>query len=812
MSKSIRKLNNQGSTLLTVIICIALIGILGSMMLSVTMTNLQMKIVERGAKENFYSCEVAMEEIKVGIEEVAAEQISTIYKEVIMKNFASYLSYTNEDARNKYIKNMVAIEIVKQLGIVEASTPEYNILTGATKVSANLAIFTGYLTAPPSSTTIDVTIGTDLNTTPIYCTAINVGTESDVVETVIIEDVSVKMTKNDYQTSITSNIVITLPNFTFDEDIVVGDPETTYHLVAPFEGYALVADGGIISDNITIGTNTTNTVTGDVYAGEAGITVDSQVMDSHSHALNINAKNIVTRGNITVEDTGELVIRGIGADIPLVWADNLVTRTSNMYMGSTWKTTMDIAGVCLIKDDLTLDGNNSEVIIDGAYVGYTGTHTEEGSSIIINGTGSSMDLQGLHSLILAGRAHVSIDDPLKEADILTGESIAFKSNQKAYLIPGKFIENTNHNPVTQADILANANIVPLVNFSSAEITDMLYASYLATPQMKIAAKQTIEGNVATILRYYYLNFASGLVADQYLQEYLRRDPTALDVMEPFKLGQVKLPDESVNEVFCVGNKMSYDGLTVSLTSGISNTKASDEDANNDISGTLLDESIYLSGAGLSQIYSVSQLEGLYSKMTHLLYIDSNRAYQETDKAVGSSLIPAGMSSISGFTVKYPELQYYSATSTSKDLYASDIDLNKKSCIIVDGDATLYSDFNGVLIASGNIIIKDDVTVNGMVVSIGNTPLTGGNITLNNSVIVNGRLVATGDISLGTEDEITATDAAVLADINTIFTNYGEVLSRLFANAEMTINYSINQTAGVLVDMSALISYENWRKN
>ncbi|HKL79623.1 MAG TPA: hypothetical protein VJ888_04225, partial [Mobilitalea sp.] len=260
-----------------------------------------------------------------------------------------------------------------------------------------------------------------------------------------------------------------------------------------------------------------------------------------------------------------------------------------------------------------------------------------------------------------------------------------------------------------------------------------------------------------------------------------------------------------------GNKMSYNGLTVTLSQGISNGHSLDIDADNDIGERLLSKSIYLSGSGFSSSYSVNQLDSLYSKMTHLLYIDSNRAYQETDKAVGSSVIPTGMSSISSYMVKYPELQYYSTSSTTKELYASDIDLNKQSCIIVDGDATLYNNFNGVLIASGNITIKDDVNVNGMVVSIGTTSLTGGNITLNNRVIVNGRLVATGDISLGTGDKITATDAAV-DDINNIFTDYGEVLSKLFANAEMTINYSLDQPAGVLVDMSALISYENWRKN
>jgi hypothetical protein len=120
---------------------------------------------------------------------------------------------------------------------------------------------------------------------------------------------------------------------------------------------------------------------------------------------------------------------------------------------------------------------------------------------MINGSGSSLNLSGLSNLILAGRAHVDISNNSlnKDTEILTGESVAFKSNQRAYLLPEKFITNIRHNPVTQADYSTVGTPVIQIDDSTEAIK---YNNYLASTPYKIAAKQT----GATTLRYYYFNF------------------------------------------------------------------------------------------------------------------------------------------------------------------------------------------------------------------------------------------------------------------------------------------------------------------
>lgn len=819
MRKLFKKLNNQGSTLLTVIICIAFIGILGSMMLSVTMTNLQMKLVESKAKKNFYTCEAAMEEIRTGIEEVTAEKIKNVYETKIMTNFANFLNIPNEEDQNKYIKKLVAAEIIKEFGNTSGLTDD-QLVENTPVAEQNDDIFAAYLSPIPAdaNTTRTVTVGIDAFAKPIY---------SETGESIVIKDIRVTLTKDDYETSITSNIVVTLPNFTFN---TAGDETVVYSMEQPYQGYALVADGGIISNHNT----GSNTITGSVYAGDNGITVSSQNSDNH-HTLNINAGTIVTRGNITAEDKGKLVIRGKDSlTTPMIWADNLMTKNSGLYgPGLAGPTTLDVEGISFIKDDLTLDAVNSVAKITGAYVGYTGVHTEEGSAIMLNGTGSAMDLSGVDSLILAGRAHVSVDDPLKKSNILTGESIAFKSNQRAYLIPGKFIVDYKHNPVTQAELGVND---PQVDFSLP--SEINYSDYVnPTYPYSIAAKQTIEGTSSTLLRYCYLNFASGKQADQFLRIFMSKNPTILGIMDPFQLGNV-IPPNPGSEVACVGNQMYYNGLTVTLVEGLSSATnpvdstelyTTDKELDDAVSTMPLDDTIYTNaglqysaGGGPVLPYNVGKLSELYSRMNHLLYLDRSRAYQESDQVVQSSVVPGGEGSYYGSFATNPKLKYYDTIELGEAyelLDASDINLSEQSFIIVNGDVVLDYDFNGLLIASGDITINDGVTIKGMVVSAGSidaaNTFTAGDILIQDNVTVTGRIIATGNIELGISDIF---NAELLPEdnlaFNEIFLNNGDILEKLFKYMNVTINYTIAEPTEdlALVDLSAMISYENWRKN
>jgi type II secretory pathway pseudopilin PulG len=793
----LRKRNNQGSTLLTVIICIAFIGILGAVMLSVTMTNLQMKMIESKSKENFYTCEMAMEEIRVGIQELTANAIQTVYKDQVFPNFTTYMKMTEAD-RNKEIQNMVAKALVPVLGNTEGISNPENLFT--MEFSPDVELYRTYLSYPENTAVSALRLSTSKASYTLEEENILFSSSS-----ILIKDIKIIYTKEDYQTSISSDIRITMPEFSFDQE---GEEETS-DLVQPFKDYVLVADGGIISEN---GTGTNN-IQGSVYAGTNGITVKNSNVISGNHEVVINGENIVTRGNLTVSDTAKLTVGT--TQPPVIWADNI--RTSSDYSQSTTASTiMDIYGNCIIKDDLILDAANSDVTITGAYIGYTGLHTAEGSAIMVNGLGSDLNLQNLSSLILAGRAHVNVEDQNlgKDSDIMTGESVALKSNQRAYLLPGDFITNVLHNPVTEEDIRPEGSaspIVPNIDISNGEID---YETYTAGAY-KIAAKQSItSGGMASTLRYYYLNFKSGIDADRYLKDFMAEKKSVLNNTLPFTMGNIKLPDSNY---FSVGNLMSYpdrtDGLPkeVQLTPGLSTTL---EPLYPDFKDQIIDE--YVAGLTLGtgefdavlEGRKVSQLEGLYSKISHLLNLEGETlSFTEGDPVVASGIVGGGVTYITTGTALSTD--HYILSKVSPFNNTNPV---SEYIVVVNGDAVIENGaiLNGILIASGNITIGEDAKINGMVISTGET--ADGDITVNDRVIVNGRLAAVNNIYLGTDGTFTTNETIETNSLAPLFLLEGTFLSNVLKNSNSTVHFNTSAADLADISISNMITYENWRKN
>jgi len=795
------KLNHKGSTLLMVIICIAFIGILGALMLSVSMVNLQMKKVQNKSKDNFYSCETALEEIRAGLEELTATTIQNAYEEVLSK----YVLYAALDdaSRNTEIQTLVLDKLTTALG------NDYGVIASG---------FKDYLSLPKDKFTISIQAITTQNTTTPY--------------SLLLQGVKIIYQDQDYNTSITSDLRITLPSFTFSQS---GSP-VTYSMKQPYEGYALVADGGIFSENST----GENVITGNVYAGQ-GITVrDTGLMQTHK--VTMNGDVIVTRGDITVEDTATLVI---GSNTrPLLWADNIRTATTGSYpVISALATKLNLNAIVLLKDDLTLDGRNSNVVCTGAMVGYTGAHTVEGSAIMINGSGSSLDLSGLSSLVLAGRAHIFVEDSIlktitTEADIniLTGESLALKSNQKAYLIPGEYIYLDNgttkqaalHNPITQQDLLTGT---PYISVEATTDSSKLNCADYINPspyQYKIAAKQTAAG-ASTTLRYYYLNFASGKLADQYLVDYMNKYPQALQVMDAFTLGSVKIP--STDKMISVGNVMYYDSASssnpVKYIPGLSSDSTYTDDKSLDDYIAALqfnninNDSIYQNTVLLNK--TISTLPDMYFNMTHILTTSATtRQYFDEDQVVASSVLRNGIAQVvseysAGYTPVNSGFIFYHSLAGNR---WEGTDPNAKAIVVLNGDAVIAPNtyFNGFLMASGNVTIGEGAVVNGIILAAGNNT-NPGDVNVMKNVKVYGRIIAEGSINLKencvidcTGNTTFDTSLSVNTFLEKLFNADGQLLWKLFVNPEASVNFTSEGTSADFVDISNLVSFENWRVN
>ena len=88
-----KKLNNDGSTLVIVIILIAFVSILTTTLLYLANMNYQMKATDYRTKVSFYGSEVPMEEIRMQLTADAANATEEVYKEMLV----NYGNYTSDD-------------------------------------------------------------------------------------------------------------------------------------------------------------------------------------------------------------------------------------------------------------------------------------------------------------------------------------------------------------------------------------------------------------------------------------------------------------------------------------------------------------------------------------------------------------------------------------------------------------------------------------------------------------------------------------------------------------------------------------------
>lgn len=824
MRKLMKRINHKGSTLLMVIICLALIGILGSLMLSVSMVNYQMKAVENKSKKNFYTCEKALEEVKSGLEELAASAIEQEYEEVL-KNYVLY-SILSEDARNNRIRGEVIIRLSNN-----SVFNKKNITTdGYKEYKEELStLFESYLSTPVGYT---ITLSKASIDSPVDF----VSDPANSTYYLKFKNVMIEYADNFYKTSITTDIKVTIPSFTFSAQ----EDTLTYSMEQPYAGYAIAADGEIQSIN----SNGTNTIRGNVYAGSK-ITV-SDLGSLQKHTVTITGNNIATRGDIIVKNTATLNI-GNSTNRPVLWAKNLVTDTTGYY-STIAPTTLNVNAICLMKDDLTLNGRNSAVTMTGAYIGYTGQHTAEGSSIIINGAGSGLDLSGLSTLLLAGRAHVSVEDSKLgtiNTSVMTGESLAFKSNQRAYMVPGDFIRLklasstsdpgivAKHNPITDGDLTgttaagATVNYLPVVSVTNSSLKTFMGntvdKAYLnsADPYRLISKQTTLDSH---ILRYYYLNFSSGKMCDQFFADYFTKYKAQLQLMDGCRPGSIRIPDAS--DIYSVGNVMSYQPASVGvaeqlncmsgLSSGYTDDSAMDKHIAGKMFSTLDNSPVSLYQGTVLDGKKISDLPGLFFNMTHYLSPKaSSFIYDESDQAVASTIKYSGISEVIADTGAGSKVTGFTYSNSLP------VDPSTLSIVVMNSNTVISSGFNGLLITTGNVTIGAGAKINGIIIAAGNGTVTS-DVTVGNNATVNGRIIATGNVYLGENCTIDCTqntsfngavaDTAVETFLSDMFKTNGKLLWKLFVNPDVTVNITSGSVSSDLININNLVTCENWRKN
>lgn len=429
-----RKRRNSGSSIVIVIIAMAMIGILATTLLWMSYVNYKIKVNDIRNKNSFYSAETVMEQIVAGLQKETSDSVAVAYQEVL----SNWEALENETNRYSTFASVYLDTLVKHLRNSEKGDGYYN-----------RDILMNY---------VDTEIWKNVNQTAWKNGTDEADAEKEPVmelvngNSLILHNVFVSYVDGDRLSIVSTDLCLDAPEIVFTRSGSVDD----------LYDYLLIGNQGI---SLTKGSGQ---VTGDgsIYAGideatgKGGITINP----ASSLAIN-NGRYVISKGEIDVIGPGAgFIVRDAKETGSSVYAKSLDLQSGMISLDS--KT--------YIANDLTLSGNGSKATLTKEYYGY-GTSTETGledrttdqensSAIIINGQNSTVNLSGVNTLMLAGRAYIGTNTTKKELDqnteknekaVLMGESITVKGGQIAYLVPteclGVYSGETliGQNPLTQ---------------------------------------------------------------------------------------------------------------------------------------------------------------------------------------------------------------------------------------------------------------------------------------------------------------------------------------------------------------------------
>lgn len=717
-----RKRRNSGSSIVIVIIAMAMIGILATTLLWMSYVNYKIKVNDIRNKNSFYSAETVMEQIVAGLQKETSDSVAVAYQEVL----SNWETLENETNRYSTFASMYLDTLVKHLRDSEKGDGYYS-----------RDILEGY---------VDTTIWKNVNQT-----AWNNGTDeadaakAPVMELVngsslILRNVFVSYTEGDRLSIVSTDLCLDVPEIVFTQSGSIDD----------LYDYLLIGNRGI---SLTKGSGQ---VTGDgsIYAGIDETTAKGGIVINPASSLAINnGRYVISKGEIDVVGPGAgFIVRDARETGSSVYAKSLDLQSGMISLDS--KT--------YIANDLTLSGNGSKATLTKEYYGYgtsvaTGlegspTEQENSSAIIINGQNSTVDMSGVNTLMLAGRAYIGTNTTKKELDqntaaavedagkknekaVLMGESITVKGGQIAYLVPTECLGVYNgetligQNPLTQdqaakmqaykdqygkefreVDFTRPVSRLGGESLASFGVADMDHIR-------KVSTQYVGGGTESKSLTYYYLVMDADYAA-KYYQTYYKQDNNKETIDNYFKkyaTGGILLGDytSEQNSYTILGNALVSDVLSqsgVSLlaskenaTSAMTPAEAAQKSA--DIANVYKGLTTNLSEDGASASTFQNVFESVIKKEITTKQEDGS----EKKEPIQEYLVDNGTGGTMEFTTEdglKGIITTGNYTLSSATGGASNIRL-----IVSLGDIVIDRNFTGLAIAKGTITI-DGATHNG----------------------------------------------------------------------------------------------------
>jgi hypothetical protein len=381
---------NRGSGVLLILIAVFFVTILGATLLYLSYTGHLIHQTSQRSTDNFYDASSVMDEITAGVQNVASDAISAAYTDVLKK-------YSQLDDPSLTFDDVFRKEMLEKNNLITA-------LGGGTYQYSVEEMY-GYVNSEdlPDGATFSVN-GYDGTGTRVWGTA----TANDGI---ILRQVKVLYTYNGYETTVTADICIDLPDFYKYDNVgqAAGLPD-----------YALVAKEGL-----TVISGAT-AVDGNAYAGTIQVTTGSLSLGDDT--------TTVVAGDVKIgAGTGKMTQAGTSS----LWAANMIAGNGAQIL---------LDGKTYLADDLELR-KGATVTLKGEYYGFGDSESDPGSSsaILANGTGATLDLTDARRLFLAGVSFIGSESNAASG-IAMSESIASKADQRIYLVPQNAINSGEKNP------------------------------------------------------------------------------------------------------------------------------------------------------------------------------------------------------------------------------------------------------------------------------------------------------------------------------------------------------------------------------
>lgn len=566
MSQRIKRIDDRGAGIVTVLVIISFISILVATLMLTTAVNFKMRSMNVYSKDSFYSAEQVLDEIQVGLQNMVSDGLRIAYAEALQSYSVDSLTADekNELIRQEYYNFLwenltdgsgdyttyIAMPAVQDPNAADADQGLYRFLKPSTRWHGNTGSEETNYGAFLRAGGVEYEGGDSSAPVSYYTGSIKSLENSGVV----LEGLEIYYKDSSgFVSAIKTDIKINYPHFSFNNDDV---PEVSE--------YCIIADSGIEGEHG--GTPLDLTINGDSYAYSINLKgynlkYSSAESKKGSSQQIITSDCSITKGALETDSNTTL------------WASDIsANSTAATLMGDTY-----------VRDDFNISGNGSSLSVDGFYTGYGNSVTDpnESSAILINGTDTVVDMRYAKSIMLAGRGFVStsgkntnnrIDrvfdnesDKESAGDIYTGETIAIKGNQLMYLVPPECIgvsKVTNkavygRNPLPREDYDAMINDENIIEVSGNIGVEKLgyntlgnYAQLDASGNPVVekvfvrSAAAVAEGETPTSVVYYYIRFASENAANDYFKTYYSKDTENLEKYISVYLNSLTLPGDA----------------------------------------------------------------------------------------------------------------------------------------------------------------------------------------------------------------------------------------------------------------------------